>query len=156
MDYLGAVITFNRRCGILVRDDRRDGLCRPDGSSVADVTPDRGDSGPRSHTHCDSVQPAPDRLTVADRNRSPSQNQEDGLEGVVNIVRVVEHVAAHAHHHRPVPRHQGFKSQIARLVTTGQETLEQLPIGHAGIGPNAEEHLHVVGEQLGRCVGHDS
>jgi hypothetical protein len=40
-------------------------------------------------------------------------------------VRIVEHVAANAHHHRPVSRYQRFEGQVTGLFTTGHEPLEQ-------------------------------
>jgi hypothetical protein len=54
-----------------------------------------------------------------------------------------------------VSRYQRFEGQVTGLFTTGHEPLEQLPIGQADAGADAEERLHLVGVQLGECIRHD-
>ena len=55
------------------------------------------------------MQPAPQGVTAAHRCGLASQYQESGLEGVFDVVLVLEYGAACCHHHRAMPRHQGLK-----------------------------------------------
>ena len=53
-------------------------------------------------------------------------------------MRVGQDAAADAEHHGAVARHQGLEGG---LVTAGQEPLQEVPLGHPGGGPRAEEVL---------------
>jgi len=58
--------------------------------------------------------------------------------------------AADPHDHRPVPRHKGFESQLARLVPIGQEPIEQCSVGHSSASSSAEKRPKVLCERLSR------
>ena len=77
---------------------------------------------------CDSVQPAAQRVAGADRAGIPGQNQEGGLEGVLDAVLVAQDGAAGGQNHGPVPRHQGLDG---RLVVGAGVAREQLSVAEA-------------------------
>jgi hypothetical protein len=55
----------------------------------------------------DAVQPAAHRVTLADRGRLASEDEERRLEGVFRVLLVAQHRTADAQHQRAVPPHQG-------------------------------------------------
>ena len=155
VDHRGALIPIDRRRGPRFGRDRRERPGRRDRSPVADLPPDRRDPAPRGNPDRDPVEPAPDRLSLADRRPPARQDQEGRLERVVHVCGIIEDVATDAHDHRPVPGHQGFERPLAALIPTRPEPLDQLPVGQTRAGPRAEEDLKMIGQRLRRCVWHD-
>ena len=64
------------------------------------------------------------------------EDQEDGLEGVVNLVRIGEPGPADAEDHRPMPQQEGFER---RVVTRGEKPFQQRPVGQVADRPGGEE-----------------
>ena len=67
-----------------------------------------------------SVQPGRHRTPTTDRPRPDGQDQERGLEGVLDLVAIAEHGAADAEHHRPVSGQQGGEGKLGRLVVVAE------------------------------------
>ncbi len=68
------------------------------------------------------MQPPAQGVAGADRARLAGEHQEGGLEGVFDVVLVLEDGPAGGQDHRPVPRHQGLEGRlVARLGVSGQE-----------------------------------
>ena len=60
------------------------------------------------------MQPAAQGVAGADRAGLPGQHQEGGLEGVLDVVLVLQDGAAGGQDHRTVPRHQGLEGRPRR------------------------------------------
>ena len=75
-----------------------------------------------------AVQPAAQGVAGADRAGLPGQDQEGGLEGVLDVLLVPQHGAAGRQDHRAVPRHQGLEG---RLVAGGGVSGQQLAVTQA-------------------------
>jgi hypothetical protein len=69
----------------------------------------------------------------------PDQDEEGGLEGVVRVVRVVEHAPADAEDHRPVPLDQGREGQLRGLAAAGREPLQELAVSQLPGRPDVVE-----------------
>ena len=82
--------------------------------------------GPRPHGDPvgNTVQPSADEVAVADRAGSADQDEERGLERVLDIALVAEHAAADAENHRTVPRDQRGER---RLVAVGDVAIQERP-----------------------------
>ena len=108
--------------------------------------------GGDSHRH--AVQPGRHRPAPADGMRPDRQDQECGLEGVVNVVGIGQRGAADAQDHGPVSGHEGGEGQLGRLVvdiTAGGEPLEQLAVAQSGRRPAPEQGRQV--SDRGRWTG---
>jgi hypothetical protein len=94
--------------------------------------------GPRSPRHLrgDPVEPGGDEVTIADRSGSPDQDEERGLKGVVDVVRVGQDPPADAQDHRPELRHERLER---RLIASDREPFEELAIPEAGDRPAFEQ-----------------
>ena len=78
------------------------------------------------------MQPAAQGVAGADRPRLPRQQQEGGLERVLDVLLVIEHGTAGGDDHRTVPRHQGRERRlVARGGIPGQELAVAEPDGRA-------------------------
>ena len=64
----------------------------------------------------DLAQPAAQDLALADRAGSTGQDQEGGLERILDLVRVAEHAPADAQDHRPVAQDQRLEGGLGRLA----------------------------------------
>ncbi len=72
----------------------------------------------------DPIQPVRQQVAVAQCAGLPDQDQERRLEGVLDVVRVIEQAPADAQHHRPVPRHDRLEGD---LVAIAHEPRQELP-----------------------------
>ena len=59
------------------------------------------------------------------------RDQEGGLEGVLGVVGVVQHAAADAQHHRPVPVQQGREGF---LISAAGEPVQEVRVGPVSVG----------------------
>jgi hypothetical protein len=66
------------------------------------------------------------------------QNEERGLEGILGIVRVVQHAPADAEDHRTVGPHDSLERG---LISMRHEPLQQLPLAGPDRRPVFEEAL---------------
>ena len=83
------------------------------GRAPGRVAPDAG-SDAIGH----AVQPGAERLGVAQRTGLAQQDEERGLEGVLDVATVVEQPPADAQDHRSVPRHQRLERRPRRRPRT--------------------------------------
>src|SRR5262249_26435107 len=60
----------------------------------------------------DAVEPAPERRRLADRTGLSGEDEERGLEGVLDVGLVAEHAAADLQHHWPMTAHQGMEGSL--------------------------------------------
>ena len=70
----------------------------------------------------------PKRTLDLDRPRLTDQNQEDCLKGILDVISVMQKLAADVQDHRPMPYHQPFKG---RVVTAVDESFEDLLVRQA-------------------------
>ena len=88
------------------------------------------------------------QLERLSRSRSDSgfaeKDQERRLEGVFDVVRIVEPAAADSQNHRAVPCDQFRKG---RLIAVGEESLQELALAEAGQCPVAKE-AHVFSQNV--------
>ena len=97
----------------------------------------------RLHRHAirHPVQPAAQGLADADRPCLSGQDEERGLEGVLNVVLVPQDGPTSGQDHRSVPRHQGLKRlPILRSGVPRQE----LAVGQTDDRPAAEKFAQVL------------
>jgi hypothetical protein len=89
------------------------------------MQPPAGKVAFRSHGRVegDAMKPTGQRLYASDGAGFEGQDEESGLEGVLSILVVVQHMPANAQDHCPVAPHQGGES---RLIVLRQEILEEL------------------------------
>jgi hypothetical protein len=93
--------------------------------------PPAGDLLPRAPRRPDRhpVQPVAQQVGVADRTGLAGQDEEDGLEGVLGMLRVAQDLAADAQHHRTVPAHQRRERGLAgRVAPAGGVPLQELAV----------------------------
>ena len=114
----------------------------------------RIDPGPGRNPCRDAVQPACDRIELANRPALFDQHQESGLERVVRIVRIAQNVAADAMDHWPVPGDQNLERRLGRAFARTGEALDQVPIGEPGHRPGVEQAVQVALQGCGRSTGH--
>src|SRR5262249_7291865 len=82
------------------------------------------------------------------------QDEEDGLERVVHVARVFEHVATDPQDHGPVTGHERLERPLTSLVATPPEPLQQLAIGEAGASAGSEQARKVVAQRARRGIWH--
>jgi hypothetical protein len=84
---------------------------------------------PRS-PRCHAVQPVAQKLRLPDRAGLPSEDQEDGLECILGVLIVAQHLAADAQNHRPVPANQRRECGLSGCVAPASGIpLYELTIG---------------------------
>ena len=81
--------------------------------------------GPGADATGDPVKPRSERTLDPDATCLANQNQEHCLEGVFDVVRIAQRLAADVEDHRPVPRDQYFKG---RLIPMADEAFQHLPV----------------------------
>jgi hypothetical protein len=74
------------------------------------------------------------------RPRPPDEDQEGGLEGVLDVMRIAEDPSADVQDHRPVALHQYDESVLIGGV---EEAVEESGIGAAAPSAPVEEGLQV-------------
>jgi hypothetical protein len=74
-----------------------------------------------------TIQPIAQQFALSDGSSLADQNQENGLESILDIVRVAEHATAHAQNHRPMSMHESLESGF---IPAGEETLQKLSVRH--------------------------
>ncbi len=154
VENLSPIVRLDRGLG-LSRFDRRGGLCRHARAAVTNATADCGDPGTRSDPQRDSVKPACDRISVANCAGPVGQYQKNGLDSIMNIVRIIESLVADAQDHGPVPHHQNLECKLSGRVAAGDKPRQQLTIAQPGAGSGAEEHLERLAENSDCSAGHD-
>jgi hypothetical protein len=71
------------------------------------------------------VQPAGQRMSLADRAAVSCQHQKRGLKSVLGVLLVLQNAAARSQYHRAVPINQLGKR---RLIAPGDESIQQLVV----------------------------
>src|SRR5262249_15832382 len=77
----------------------------------------------------DAVEPGGEALTLADAAGLADEDEEGGLEGVVGLVGVAQHLAADTADERPVAAEEGLEGG---RVAAGDEAGEQLAVAAVG------------------------
>ena len=98
----------------------------------------------------DPIEPVTQLVGVADRSSLASQDEEDGLEGVLGVV-VIQELAADVHDHGPVSRHQGGEGGFAGGVAAIVEPVDELAIGQPDDGAAVEQRPDLPNH---RCCCH--
>ncbi len=101
----------------------------------------------------DAVEPLGHGLAVAQAARLANEDEEGGLERVLDLLRVVEPSAADGQDHRPVSGDQFLEG---RFVPAADEPLEQLALIQAGEGAAGEQGAELGHEGPGSQHGHPS
>ena len=99
----------------------------------------------------DAAEPTRDDLAPPEGSGLAGQHQKRRLESVLRVLLVLQHLPAHAQHHRPVPVHQGGEGP---LVAGGMEVVQQLaiaPARHIRCGDEPADAPHDRGKL---CVRH--
>lgn len=126
-------------------DSRDVALGGPLRAEPVDRPPPRGPAlAADRHAVRDAEQPTRDRPAIADRTGPVRQDQEDGLEGVLGVVRVVEDAPADPQDHRPVPAHQLLESRLARLAAIRDEPVQQLAVRRRPDRPEVPQPAQLV------------
>ena len=87
------------------------------------------------------MKPSADPIAIADRGGAADQDQERGLEGVLDVSLVAKHAATDAQDHRPMPRDQ---SGERRLVAPGYVTPQQRTLGQSRHGSAVEQAVKLI------------
>ena len=101
----------------------------------------------------DAVQPLGHGLAVAQAARLADEDEESGLERVLDLLRVVEPSSADGQDHRPVPGDQLLEG---RFVPAADEPIEQLALIQAGEGAAGEQGAELGHEGPRSQHGHPS
>ena len=104
----------------------RDGALRPHLGRSLLVRPPAacGRPGAGRGTECDPMQPRAQRVPDAEPARLAEQDQECGLERVVDVLGVAEDPPTDAQHHRAVPLHQRREGRFAVVPAALREPLQ--------------------------------
>ncbi len=89
----------------------------------------------------DPVKPSADSFAVADCGGAADQDQERGLERVLDVSLVAKYAATDAQDHRPMPRDE---SGERRLVAAGCISLQQCALGQCRDGSAVEQAVQLV------------
>jgi len=135
--------------GRSIRDDL--GPIQP--RHLVEMPTGRAGSRPDRDPMGNSVQPVAHEVAVADRTRAPNQDEESGLEGILDVLIVTENSSANTQDHRPVPRHQGGERH---LVALGDEPLEQLALTQPSNGSAVENAVQLFQDGTGVMAHDDS
>jgi hypothetical protein len=110
------------------------------GSAPLGLTPPRcGRPGSGGDAVGDPMEPGTQRVPNPERAGLLDQDEESGLEGILNIIRIAECAAADAQDHRPVPLYKGCEGQLGRFASLGREPFEELTVRQLADGPQVEE-----------------
>ena len=111
---------------------------------LVERVPTRGATLPASrHAVRDPEQPARDRSAPADGPGPVGQDEEDGLKGILRIVRVVKNAPTDPKHHRAVSDHQLFEGRLRGLIAPRDESVQELRIGHRPDRSEVEQPVHL-------------
>ena len=91
----------------------------------------------------DPEQPARDRPAPADGPGPVGQDEEDGLEGILRVVRIVKDAPADPQHHRAVPDHQLLEGRLRGLIAPRDEPVQELRVGHRPDRAEVEQPVHL-------------
>ena len=117
------------------------------------MSPPGVDLGPHRDPPGDAVEPGPQHVALADRPGLLDQDQERRLEGIGDVVRIVQDAPADAQHHRPVPMEDRLER---RLVAMGEESLQELGLAQARDGPRVEETFQRIDDRTAMSFRHAS
>ena len=87
------------------------------------------------------MQPARQRIGIADRVGLAGEDQEGGLESILGVVQVAKHAPANAQNHRPMAPGQRRESGLLAL---GAKALQQLSICQLGGVRGAPQLLQML------------
>ena len=109
-------------------------------SAISEFLPAEGPPPrPPSDPPGDSIEPRADGVADPDRPGLLHQHQERSLEGVLGLVRVLDHAAAEPQYHRPMPGDQHAECLLSRRAGLVQEAVEQLSVGQSAQGADVEQ-----------------
>ena len=89
------------------------------------------------------MEPGAQRIPHPERPGLADQDQERGLEGILGVVRIIQHAPADAQHHRPMPLHQDREGQLGGLAPVGREPLQELSVRQVPDRPHVEERAEL-------------
>jgi hypothetical protein len=98
-----------------------------------------------------AIKPAADGLALANRGGVASQRQKRGLEGVLGILFVAQHLPAHPQYQLAMALHQDSEGGLLPLR---DEALEQLPIAQILKILRAQKSPDVPEDRGKLCLGH--
>ena len=112
-------------------------------------------SRPARHVRGDSKKPTRERITLPDRACTPQEHQECRLEGIFDVIRIVEKLPANMQYHRPVPLNQESESSLGRGAFGDQESVKQLAIGNVAGHAELKDRADVLQQSRAcRSAGH--
>jgi hypothetical protein len=85
---------------------------------------------------CDSIEPRPQPVGVANRPSTSNEHEKRRLERVFNQVRVAQQPPTDGQDHRPMPGHQCLERG---LVPPRHESLKELALVEAGDGSRLKQ-----------------
>ena len=99
----------------------------------------RGGPGTRRGPVGDLVQPGAERIAHPEPAGPLHQDQERGLERILDVVVVRQYAPADPHDHRPVTLDQDREGQLGGLAPLGRESLQELTVGQLADRTDVEE-----------------
>ena len=122
-----------------------------DGPPFAGPAPGGPGAGASGDPAGDAVQPAPDRVLLADRAGPAPQDHHRRLERLLGVRRVTQQVVAGSEQHVPVSGHQGLEG---RGIPVGDEPLQQPRVGRPRVAPFPEQSLEIPPQVSQAGSGH--
>ena len=129
---------------------------KPDPALFRLPPPRRIDAGPRRDPCGNPVQPACDRIELADRSSLLDQHQKRGLKRVFRVLEMAQDVAADPQHHGPMPRDQGLEGRFGGGVWRTGHALDQVSIRKPCQAAGFKQGVEVSLEDARRSAGHES
>ncbi len=102
----------------------------------------------------DAIEPVRQLLAPADRSGPPRQDEKGRLKGILRVVRIGQHPATDAQNHRAMAMDQDSERILGDVSFAGQESLQQLGLGHAAERPQGVERLDLSEDDLCRSSLH--
>jgi hypothetical protein len=122
---------------------RKHGLVAEGGGGFAVASSGSFGPGFQSDAVGDAVEPGGEPVAVVEGFRLADEDEEGGLEGVVDVVGVAQEASANAMDEGSVAGDDGLERARGGLVVTEttvpDETLEELGVAQAGDGPRVEK-----------------
>ncbi len=100
-----------------------------------------------------AVEPGGEPVGIAEGRRLAGQDEEGGLECVLDEVMVIDELPADAQDHRAVARDQGGEGVLGSVISSRHEPLDELAVGERGGGAGLEERAELADDR-GCCQAH--
>ncbi|QDV38876.1 hypothetical protein ElP_68350 [Tautonia plasticadhaerens] len=116
----------------------------PGGEPFPGASPGGVEAGSEGDPAGDPAEPGRGGVPVPDRTRSPGEDEEGGLEGVLGGVGVPEQAEADPPDRRPVAPDEGLEGGLAGGVEVGGEVVQQSGVGPVAHHPQAKQRVQVA------------